>query len=686
MTGGSAAAGWTSYAPLSEDRALAATGPGQDLWIVALVLIGTSSILGAINFLVTMFKMRAPGMTLFRMPIMVWTVLVTSVLVLMATPVITSALIMLFIDRNYGGAFFDPSRGGDAILYQNIFWFYSHPAVYVMILPAMGMVSEILPVFSRKPLFGYKAFIFATAAIGALGFSVWAHHMFTTGAVYLPFFSIMPFLIAVPTGVKMFDWVFTMWRGQLMLKTPLLFAIGFLTMFLIGGINGAFSASVPVDFALHDTYWVVAHLHYVLFGGSVFGVMGGFYYWFPKMTGRMMNETVGKAQFVLMFIGFNMTFFPMHELGLWACPGASPTTRRPRAGTSSTWWPPSAGSPSPRAWSCSCGTCSCRSAAARSPATIHGKATRSNGRRPRRRRPITSTTCPEIRSERPVFDARWGRVQALSTNVSVTAHDDLAGRAQSARLDAARHARRHRRPRPRDAPVHHLRGDVLRRPVRRLLQHPRQRRPVAADQPRDVRAVLPAGPAGRHGQRRDVVLVRAHRDDPADHQLVHMPVRDLEDPERRSDPVHPSDGRDDRLGITFLLMQLTDYAILGNEGLTLSSGTFGTTFYTLTGFHGAHVFGGVIMLSVVLYRGMLGQFSGKHYDAVEGSIVVLALRRRRLDPALRAPLSPARQDAGSLGVDRHASTPTPAQRRHGRDHLHHHRGDLLGRRPRSRGP
>ena len=320
ITGGTAAAGWTSYAPLSEDQPLAATGAGQDLWIVALVLIGTSSILGAINFLVTIFKMRAPGMTLFRMPIMVWTVLVTSVLVLMATPVITSALIMLFIDRNYGGAFFDPRVGGDPILYQNVFWFYSHPAVYVMILPGMGMISEILPVFSRKPLFGYKAFIFATAAIGALGFSVWAHHMFTTGAVYLPFFSLMTFLIAVPTGVKMFNWIFTMWRGQLMLKTPLLFALGFLSMFLIGGINGAFSASVPVDFALHDTYWVVAHLHYVLFGGSVFAVMGGFYYWFPKMTGRMMNETLGKTQFLIMFIGFNMTFFPMHELGLAGMP------------------------------------------------------------------------------------------------------------------------------------------------------------------------------------------------------------------------------------------------------------------------------------------------------------------------------------------------------------------------------
>ena len=238
----------------------------------------------------------------------------------MATPVITSALIMLFIDRNLGGAFFDPRFGGDPILCQNVFWFYSHPAVYVMVLPAMGMISEILPVFSRKPLFGYKAFIFATAGIGALGFSVWAHHMFTTGAVFLPFFSLMTFLIAVPTGVKMFNWIFTMWRGQLMLTTPLLFALGFLTMFLIGGINGAFSAAVPVDFALHDTYWVVAHLHYVLFGGSVFGVFAGFYYWFPKMTGRMLNESLGKAQFLLMFIGFNLTFFPMHQLGLAGMP------------------------------------------------------------------------------------------------------------------------------------------------------------------------------------------------------------------------------------------------------------------------------------------------------------------------------------------------------------------------------
>ena len=317
VQGGAAAAGWTSYPPLAEATY---SGQGTDLWIVAVVLIGTSSILGAVNFLVTIFKLRAPGMTLLRMPIFAWTILVTSVLVLFATPVLASGLIMLFIDRNYGGNFFDPATGGIAVLYQNVFWFYSHPAVYIMVLPAMGIISEILPVFSRKPLFGYKAFIFATAAIGALGFSVWAHHMFTTGSVFLPFFSLMTFLIAVPTGVKMFNWIGTMWRGHLTFPTPMIYALGFLTMFLIGGINGAFSASVPVDFALHDTYFVVAHLHYVLFGGSVFAVFAGLFFWFPKMTGRMLDETLGKIQFVIMFIGFNLTFFPMHQLGLAGMP------------------------------------------------------------------------------------------------------------------------------------------------------------------------------------------------------------------------------------------------------------------------------------------------------------------------------------------------------------------------------
>jgi cytochrome c oxidase subunit 1 len=320
LTGGAPAAGWTSYSPLAQDRPLGMQGSGQDLWTVGLMFIGTSSILGAINFLVTIFKMRAPGMTLFRMPILVWTVLVTAVLVLMATPVFTAALALLFIDRNFGGHFFDPSTGGSAILWQNVFWFYSHPAVYVMILIAMGIVSEILPVFSSKPLFGYKAFIFATCAIGALAFTVWAHHMFTTGSVYLPFFSLMTAMIGIPTGIKFFNWIFTLWRGKLVFATPLLFALGFLSMFLIGGINGVMTASVPVDFALHDTYFVVAHIHYVLFGGSVFAIMAGIYYWFPKMSGRMLGEGLGKVQFVLMFVGFNLTFFPMHQLGLAGMP------------------------------------------------------------------------------------------------------------------------------------------------------------------------------------------------------------------------------------------------------------------------------------------------------------------------------------------------------------------------------
>ena len=316
--GGAADAGWTAYPPLSSITY--SPGPGMNLWIMAVVLVGTSSILGAVNFLVTVFRMRAPGMTLFRMPIMVWTIIVTSVLVLMGTPVLTSALIMLFVDRNFGGSFFDPTTGGSAILWQNIFWFYSHQAVYIMVLPGMGVISEIIPVFSRKPLFGYRAFVFATAGIGALGFSVWAHHMFTTGSVFLPFFSVMTFLIAVPTGVKMFNWIATLWRGQITLKTPMLFALGFLSMFLIGGINGVFSASVPVDYAIHATYWIVAHIHYVLFGGSFLAIMAGLYYWFPKMSGKMLDEGLGKLHFVIAMVGLNLTFLPMHSLGLMGMP------------------------------------------------------------------------------------------------------------------------------------------------------------------------------------------------------------------------------------------------------------------------------------------------------------------------------------------------------------------------------
>jgi cytochrome c oxidase subunit 1 len=320
LLGGPADGGWTQYAPLSEGIGAQGNNLGVDLWIVALLLVGASSILGSVNFLTTIFNMRAPGMTMFRMPIFTWTVLVTQLLVLLATPVVTSALAMLFIDRNLGGSFFNPAKGGISILWQNVFWFYSHPAVYIMVLPGMGIVSDVLPVFSRKPLFGYKAFVFATAAIGALGFSVWAHHMFVTGQVLLPFFSIMTFLIAVPTGVKFFNWISTLVRGKLTLSAAMLFAIGFLTMFLIGGVDGVFLASPPVDFALTETYWVVAHIHYVLFGGSVFAVYAGFYYWFPKFSGKKLNDGLGKLHFWLQFIGFNLTFFPMHILGLLGMP------------------------------------------------------------------------------------------------------------------------------------------------------------------------------------------------------------------------------------------------------------------------------------------------------------------------------------------------------------------------------
>jgi len=309
---GGAPVGWTMYAPLSVTE----PATGVDLLILGLILAGTSSLLGAINFMVTIFRMRAPGMTLLRMPMFCWTTLVTSVLLVFSIPVVTAGLVMLFIDRNYGGGFFDPAQGGNPILWQHVFWFFGHPEVYILILPGFGIISEILPVFARKPLFGYKAFVFATASIGALGFSVWAHHMFTTGAVYLPFFSFFTFLIAVPTGIKFFNWLATMWGGQLKFDTPLLFAVGFITLFLIGGLDGAFLAVVPFDFMVQDTYWVVSHIHYVLVAGSVFSIFAALFYWFPKMSGRRLDERLGKVQFWLLFIGTNVAFFPQHMLGL----------------------------------------------------------------------------------------------------------------------------------------------------------------------------------------------------------------------------------------------------------------------------------------------------------------------------------------------------------------------------------
>ncbi len=317
--GGAAAAGWTSYPPLSS--ATYSPSIGQDFWILGLQLIGISSILGAVNFLVTVANMRAPGMTWRKIPLFTWSVVTAQGMVLAATPMLTGALTMLLTDRQFGTRFFDAAQG-DPRLWQHMFWFYSHPAVYIMILPAMGIVSEILPVFSRKPIFGYFAIFISTVLIGVMGFTSWLHHMFTIGAnpVVETLFMATTIIIAVPTGLKIFNWIATLWGGSLNLKTPLMFVLGFLSMFLIGGISGIFQAAVPLAKQLHDTYWVVGHIHYVLFGGSVFGIFAAYYYWWPKMTGRMLNERIGMWQFWTMFIGMNITFFPMHVLGMLGMP------------------------------------------------------------------------------------------------------------------------------------------------------------------------------------------------------------------------------------------------------------------------------------------------------------------------------------------------------------------------------
>jgi len=323
---GNAPVGWTGYVPLAIQE-----GASVNFWLVGLIILGTSSIIGSVNFLVTIFKLRAPGVTFKNLSLFVWSVLTTQFMVLMATPVLAAALTMVLADRLLHTCFFSTFAActtntcvglGDAILYQHLFWFYSHPAVYIMILPSMGMISEVIPVMSRRPIFGYKAIAYSTVAIGLLGFTVWVHHMFTTGIdiwVRVPFM-MATVTIAVPSGVKVFNWLATMWGGKILLKTPMLFAIGFLSMFVIGGISGVFQASIPVDYQLQDTYFVVAHLHYVLFGGSVLGLFAGTYFWYPRITGRMYNEGLGKLHFALTLIGLNLVFFTMHFLGLMGMP------------------------------------------------------------------------------------------------------------------------------------------------------------------------------------------------------------------------------------------------------------------------------------------------------------------------------------------------------------------------------
>ncbi|MFF0308551.1 cytochrome c oxidase subunit I [Streptosporangium sp. NPDC004379] len=316
-TGGAASFGWFAYTPLSST--VSSPGAGGDLWIIGLVTAGLGTILGAVNFITTIICMRAPGMTMFRMPIFTWNVLLTSMLVLMAFPVLAAAMMALFIDRKLDAQIYAPETGGP-ILWQHLFWFFGHPEVYIIALPFFGIITEVIPVFSRKPVFGYIGLVGATMAIAGLSMTVWAHHMFPTGQVLLPFFSFMSFLIAIPTGVKFFNWTGTMWRGHLTFATPMLFAVGFLVTFLLGGLTGVILASPPLDFHVTDSYFVVAHFHYVVFGTVVFAMFAGFYFWWPKLTGRMMNETIGKIHFWLLFIGFHTTFLVQHWLGVEGFP------------------------------------------------------------------------------------------------------------------------------------------------------------------------------------------------------------------------------------------------------------------------------------------------------------------------------------------------------------------------------
>ena len=314
---GAANFGWTAYTPLSSTTFT--PGVGGNLWVFGLALSGFGTILGAVNFITTIITMRAPGMTMWRMPIFTWNILVTSILVLLAFPVLAGGLFALGADRVFGAHLLDPANGG-TILWQHLFWFFGHPEVYIIALPFFGIVSEVIPVFSRKPIFGYKTLIFATIAIAALSVTVWAHHMYVTGSVLLPWFALMTMLIAVPTGVKIFNWIGTMWRGSVTFETPMIWALGFLVTFVFGGLTGVILASPPLDFHVSDSYFVVAHFHYVVFGTVVFAMFSGFYFWWPKWTGKMLDERLGKIHFWLLFIGFHATFLIQHWLGVEGMP------------------------------------------------------------------------------------------------------------------------------------------------------------------------------------------------------------------------------------------------------------------------------------------------------------------------------------------------------------------------------
>jgi len=322
VEGGAAGAGWTAYAPLSAVPQYTGVSLGQQLWIVSIVLFGASSLLGSVNYITTVINMRAPGMTLFRMPLSIWALFITAIIALLAIPVLAAAVIMLFFDQTLGTTFFLPADGGQPLLWQHLFWFFGHPEVYILILPAMGIVSDVIANGSRKPVFGYHSMVLAIIAIAFLGWITWGHHMFQSGMNPLlgTSFMISTMAIAVPSAIKVFNWLGTMWRGNLRFHTPMLWAIGFVSLFTVGGLSGIFMAANTVDIFIHDTYFIVAHIHYVLFGGSLMAIFAAIYFWFPSMFGRMMNETWGKIHFALTFVFYNLTFFPMHTLGLMGMP------------------------------------------------------------------------------------------------------------------------------------------------------------------------------------------------------------------------------------------------------------------------------------------------------------------------------------------------------------------------------
>ena len=481
--GGAAAFGWTAYVPLSS---IGTPGLGGDLWIVAIILTGTSGTLSAVNIITTLTMMRAPGMTMFRLPILCWNVFLTSFMVLVAFPVLSGALIMLLADRKFGTHFYEPMTGGSSILYQHLFWFFGHPEVYIVALPFFGVVTEIFSVFARRPVFGYKGFVLATIAIATLSTSVWAHHMFVTGQVVLAFFAATTFLIAVPTGVKVFNWVGTMWGGSILWEPPMLFAVGFLVTFVAGGVTGIILASPTLDFHLNDTYFVVAHFHYVMGGTVIFAVFAAIYFWWPKITGRMLSRKLGQWHFWLVFVGFNMTFFVMHILGRNGMPRRVADYQETDEFEalnifSSIGYLVLVASMVPFLWAI---VSSFRKPMTAGPDPWHGNSLEWATTSPPPHHNFV--WLPPIRSERPVFDLRWmnhedvsaiGTTQAWQAAPTTTA---IGYRSTSTSSTTATNRRPTRIPssgRPRDKAVSREGGDaavgwtgvLLRRPRRHLL-------------------------------------------------------------------------------------------------------------------------------------------------------------------------------------------------------------------------